>query len=338
MQKQIYKAVVIGAGEIGALLEQDVHRVKPASHAGAYSMNKKTVLSGIVDSDKKKLRVAGKIFPHIDLYSSAEECLHSVSPDIVSIATGAETHEAIASLCIQHQIPIVILEKPVSLSLESAMRIRAIAKKSRTIFILNHQRRFFALFSLLKKKLDEGKFGHIQQVTAYYNNGLFNNGTHIIDALRFLLSDEVDWVEGSLNKIGAPNIKGDVSVDGLVHFKRGTTVALQSFGSDYAIHELHLFGSKGACKVKRYGFEFEWMRLKPSDIFTGYKELVLEKKEVVKTSMLEGVVSHAVSLLKNSALKNVSTLDDGVRDMIVLDGLKRSAKQGGVRIPITYEK
>ena len=186
-----YRGLVIGAGAIGALLEAEPDRPKPATHAGALAEGLNTELVGIVDSDVEVLASAQKLFPQVPQYSNAEEALTIVKPDLVAIATPAGSHVALIRSCIAHGVKMIVCEKPIAPSLADAKEIESLLSGTDVVFVLNYQRRFFRFFGEVRTRIQSGELGAVQHVTCYYSNGLYNNGGHTADALEFLLSEPI---------------------------------------------------------------------------------------------------------------------------------------------------
>lgn len=329
-----YTAVVLGCGKVGATFEMDSGLIKPASHAAAFVANPRTELIALVDADSVALKRAGDYYK-VATYTDARACLEKLKPDIVVIATPPSTHEEYLLLALELNIPAVICEKPVSDSLESAERMRAQATETKSIIVVNHQRRFFPLFREAREKIRSGALGRIQQVTAYYSNGLLNNGGHTVDALNFLLDDTAVWAMGVENKLNTAAPFG-ANIDGLVGFSNGTVVALQSLDNDsYGAHDFQIFGTQGALVIRQYGFRFEWLLPKDGVTFAGVKELDWENATttVERRSQLQGTTAHVVECLDGKT-QSESTLEDGYRTMQVLDALVQSAAEGGKRVII----
>lgn len=329
-----YTAVVLGCGKVGATFEMDSGLVKPASHASALVANPRTELVALVDADQTALRRAGDYYK-VDTYTDARECLGKLKPDIVVIATPPSTHEEMFSIALEFKVLAVICEKPVSDSLESAERMIVQTKESKTIVVVNHQRRFFPLFREVRRKIASGELGRIQQINSYYSNGLFNNGTHTIDALQFLLDDTAVWAFGMENQLNKTAPFG-INIDGMLGFKKGAIATLQSLdNSEYGAHDFVIYGTKGAVTIRQYGFRFESLEVKDEVTFAGMKELDWGDARITteKRSQLEGTIVHLVECLDGKTTSQ-STLEDGYHTMKVLNALAKSASEEGKRIII----
>lgn len=322
----IYTAVVIGCGRIGATFEMDPHRPKPASHAASFQVNKRTKLVAVVDVDEKLAKKAGSYYG-VPFYTNVKECLEREMPDIIAIAAPPQMHEALVRLALAHEVRGIICEKPLAHTERSANAIRAMVQKAQITFMVNHQRRFFPIFKKLQKEIASGALGRIEQVTGYYNNGLYNNGTHTIDTLRFLLGSECSWVFGMTNNKNSLAPQDDCNVDGLVGFKSGTVASLQSIDvGAIGIHDFTLIGDRCEVSIKKYGYRVEYRSVRASPLFAGSQEIRTEAKvaEDVR-SMLSASTEHLVHCM-DGAEESGSTAEDGLQTMRVLNALIKSAR------------
>lgn len=329
-----YTAVVLGCGKVGATFEMDSGLIKPASHAAALVANPRTELIALVDADPAALKRAGDYYK-VATYTDARACLEKLKPDIVVIATPPATHEEVFLLALELNIPAIVCEKPVSDNLESAERMMARAKGTKSIIVVNHQRRFFPLFREARDKIRAGALGRIQQASVYYSNGLLNNGTHTIDTLQFLLDDIPAWAIGVENSLNTTAPFG-TNIDGMLGFKKGTIVTLQSLdNSGYGAHDFVMYGTTGGMTVRQYGFHLELLEVKDGVTFEGMKELDWEgaQKKIERRSQLQGTAAHVVECLDGKT-QSESTLEDGYRTMQALDALVQSAAEEGKRIII----
>ncbi len=330
---KVYKGVVIGCGKVGATFEMDSGLLKPASHAAALKANPRTELVGLVDPDDAQLKRATDYYGAKG-YKDAREAIVDLKPDIVTVSTPPGTHEEYVLLCIELGVPLIVCEKPVADTLEAAERMIAAAKGSKSVVLVNHQRRFFSLYKEARERIAAGEFGRIQQVSAYYSNGFFNNGTHAIDAIRFLLGDDAAWAIGVENPLNTTAPFG-TNIDALVGFTKGAVLALQSFdNAHFSPHEIRIMGEKGALLIPHHGFVFEYVPVREGVTFAGMKELDWDAADVKteRRSMLEGTIAHAVECLEGGAPQ--STLEDGYKTMQVLEAVSQSATKESTKIII----
>ena len=229
----MYKGIVIGCGNIGALLEADEKRAKPRTHASALLGNSRTSLAALVDVSAENLKKAQVFFPDTPAYTDLKKCLAEIRPNIAIVATDSASHASIIGQCAESGVPMIIGEKPLAHTMSDARNISAVLKKHGTAFVLNYQRRLFPLFREARKMIRRGSLGAIQQVTCYYSNGAHNNAGHTVDALMFLLGERIVAVHGVLNQRNATHPDNDPNIDGILITESGITITLQSFDQKY---------------------------------------------------------------------------------------------------------
>jgi predicted dehydrogenase len=84
---------------------------------------------------------------------------------------------------------------------------------------VDHQRRFDPFHQEVRRFIQEGGLGRVQQATFYYSAGIANTGSHLFDLLRFFFGDAA-WVQAVRSQNPSPN-PADPNIDGLVKFRSG---------------------------------------------------------------------------------------------------------------------
>ncbi len=333
----MYKGIVIGCGNIGALLEADRKRPKPRTHAGALAGNPKTSLAALVDLSGDNLKKAKAFFPNIPAYTGLKKCLAEIRPDIAVVATNSASHASIIEQCAEGGVPMIIGEKPIAHSMKEAQRIKSAIKKSGATFVLNYQRRLFPLFREARELIANGNLGNVQQVTCYYSNGAHNNAGHTIDALLFLLGERITAVHGVLNQRNPTHPDNDPNIDGFLITESGITVTLQSFDQKYfGIHEICIFGDTSAALLHEYGYALSVVPLKHSAV-TGLLQFSYadaENKHDVRSmtadALAEVIAAHEEKREPATGIKN------GMETLAVLEALSASALENGTRVIVEY--
>ena len=240
---------LFGAGRIGAI------------HAGNLFRNPSAELRYVVDVDTtaaKKLAGA-----HGAVATSAETALGDPSIGAVLIASSTDTH---ADLCIASSKAgkAIFCEKPIDLSLARVEHCIAAIRSEGVPMLVGFNRRFDPSFATLKRRLDQGEIGSVEQVIissrdpappplAYVkvSGGLFRDMMiHDFDMARWLLGEEPHTVFAAASSIIDADIgrAGDVdSAMVLMHTRSGRLCHINnsrraSYGYDQRI-EVH--GSKG---------------------------------------------------------------------------------------------
>ncbi|MFH1189214.1 MAG: Gfo/Idh/MocA family oxidoreductase [Candidatus Omnitrophota bacterium] len=340
IEKDKYIAAIIGIGRIGMLLESDPKRLKPATHFGMWSKDPRIELKAVCDSNPKNLEIAGSMLPSVRCYSSAEEMLRDVKPDIVSIATWKDTHYGMMKAALNHDVPAIVCEKPIAEKHEHAREIVDEARRKGTHLFINHRRRFDPLLYPLRDEMKNGSIGEIIQASCYYVYGLVTTGTHVIDTLRFFLRDiagEIVWVAGFPNKFEHFHPKGDPCIDAFIGFENGLKVSLQSLNiRDYDIFNFYFYGRKGAAIFKNIGRDIEIYRIVDSPEHQGFTELSAtpsEQRGGAPRNQFGFLADNVIDCLRGKASSR-STGEDSMKTLEVLVAIQKSAESGGKVVKI----
>lgn len=319
-----YKAAVIGCGNIGAKEENYSEKVRPGTHAGAFSMNKRTELAALVEVNKERWPELKKAFPAAEIFESAGEMFKKIKPDIVSIATPTDKHYEFVLLAAKNKCPAILCEKPLSYSLKEAEKMVKVCKESGSLLFTNHTRHFDPIIRKWSKKVKEGLLGEIYQGNVFYYNGFFNNGTHLIDLITMFLG-EVEEVLGMENKSTTSN-PNDPNLDGFIKFKSGALVSLQSLSKNYGFLGFRIFGGRGMLETLDLVYKFCFRKKIDNKNFKNFFELE-EKGEIEgePRGFMISVIAYIVDVLDKKA-EPTSTGEEGLAVLKILDAFKKSAK------------
>jgi len=331
MKKNKFKAAVIGVGNIGADEGKFSKEVSPGTHAGSYNINIDTELSAFVDVNKKNLKSACIFFPGVKSFSSIKEMMKKEKPDIVSISTPTKFHCENVLEVAKFGCKAIICEKPIAYLIKDAKKMISVCKDKKIKLFVNHQRHFDPLLQKWGIKIQKDKcLGELYQGHAYYYNGLYNNGTHLVDLLSMFVGKIVS-VEGIYNKKTSSN-KNDLNIDGFLFFKNGAIVSLHSLSKNYGYFSFSIFGEKGMIEVSNLGYQIKFVKKVKNKNYKGFYSLssnaLIEGKE---RSMFIGTIIHVVSCLLGK-VKPINTGEDGLYVLMVLDALNNSARFGGKKV------
>lgn len=157
------KVGVIGGGSISE------YHLKP------YFDNPNVEIVAICDSNERRLHALGKKYFVNNLYLKVSEFLANEEIDAISICTWNNSHAEIAIQALQ-QNKHVLLEKPLSLTLDEAYAVEAAVKESKKILQVGYVRRFATNVGVLKKFIDAGELGEIYYAKASCIRRLGNPG------------------------------------------------------------------------------------------------------------------------------------------------------------------
>ncbi|MCH5295939.1 MAG: Gfo/Idh/MocA family oxidoreductase [Treponema sp.] len=216
MQQKIYQAALIGCGRIGYSLGLDKKREQPASHTMALNENARIKLVAGCDTDAAALQKWQAANRRAVIYGDSANLYARHKPDIVVIAVNESSHMKEAVSAIVSRPRLVILEKPVALSMDEALRIKREAERNGVPVLVNHERRFALDYDMARSYIKrigtvQGIHARLSSSMAVYNSkeehtgaySLIHDGTHLVDAVLFFLEALNDGEVSSVREITA---------------------------------------------------------------------------------------------------------------------------------------
>ncbi|MEW6550100.1 MAG: Gfo/Idh/MocA family oxidoreductase [Spirochaetota bacterium] len=197
MKNNSIRIAIIGAGVWGR------------THAALYAEHRDAELVGVCDLDLSKAKKIGQEFGVDGIYTDYKAMLADLKPDAAAIITPDFAHGDIATYCAEHGVHMLI-EKPLATTEEDVRRILAASRKSGVRIMVDLHNRWSPPFAIAKKNLEDGALG--DPVSAYFrlndqkwvatdmlpwaakSSILWFLGSHTIDTLRWMFSDEVESV------------------------------------------------------------------------------------------------------------------------------------------------
>lgn len=172
----------------------------------------------------------------------------------MSVATYTPVHEEITVACAEAGIPVVYCEKPLASTVAQAETMVEACRRTGTLLVVNHNRRFHPNFRRLRDAVAEGAIGSLTSVTTRWPSGRLGNvGTHIIDAVLMLTGRTPVAVSGTLDLSHRPDCRGTQFDDpggwGVIRLEDGCMVTVDA--ADYATCPMviELSGTEGTARV-----------------------------------------------------------------------------------------
>ncbi len=240
-----YRAALIGCGRVGFMLERDALRPRPCTHAGGVTAHPDFELAAGCDIQPERIEDFGRTYGISGghLYRDAEELIDRESPDLLCIATWTQSHDEIVRKACRAGIPAVICEKPMAVTYARAKSMVAAARRSGTMLIINHSRRWSPEYRTIRRAVREKRYGelrHIQgcvltsfgrrplesddskrdrlkkqirepnwhaELAKSGGGPLLHDGTHLIDIVLYITGLQPAWVEGRIERSRAAPIE-----------------------------------------------------------------------------------------------------------------------------------
>jgi predicted dehydrogenase len=308
------RCAIIGLGRIGSSLEEDRLREKPASHAGAVAANRDCLLTAGCDLLAERREAFARRWGCRSLFTDARGLLERHSPEILILATPPETHLELALLAASARLPVLICEKPLAPSAGEARQIVESCRESGTALLVNHERRYSLDYRRARRRIAEGRFGELASLACRLHMGrgqaaadiLWRDGTHLLDALRFLTGGEIE-AAAAAGQAGSPGGMLQVLLRAA-----GLPAFLEVSGRlEPLVFELDLLFTRGRLRIGNGLYE-EWAS-GPSPHYEGFRSLRrLRTKPPRRTGYFAGLLADAVAVLREPGRRPVSSGEDGL--------------------------
>ena len=322
--------VIIGAGDIAK--RRHIPALLKSEHINFYGVYNRHPESTKAIADKHQVKA----------YASLDEVLSDSSVDAVLIATPPDTHEELAVKALKGG-KHVLLEKPMTLSVEEAERIDKAAKETGRKLALLHVQRFYPQHAKAKELLDAGAIGDLLTIRTVLGNkdpgvlthrqypgwqdALFNIGVHRADLIRWLVGSKVEGVYAHVSRILAENTPGDKRetndhAAAILQFENGVVGTL--IASKLSIHgedrSTTLIGTKGAIITFSEGHD---VVLKLSDGTVKYYDFeTAHAQEVLELTDLHE--RFALSILNDTDVD--VTGEDGIESIRIVEAFEKANK------------
>lgn len=248
-------------------------RISPNHIASALERKLNIVaICDIVSSRMDDTAIQFKLPDSVKKYTDYKEMIINEKPDLVAICTESGKHGQIALECLDLGCHLII-EKPITLSLEEVDKIIIKAKQKKLVVSVCHQNRFNKSIVKIREAVEANRFGKILHGAAhirwrrdenYYTQApwrgtweqdggaLMNQCIHNIDLLRWMMGDEIEEVFGMTDKLNHDFIEAEDLGLALIKFSNGSYGLIEGSTNIYPRNleeTLYIFGSQGTIKA-----------------------------------------------------------------------------------------
>jgi predicted dehydrogenase len=267
------RVLIVGCGNIAGVFDHGRPLTDyPFTHAGAYKRDERFVLAACVEPNEKRRSEFMTNWGVLKGFSSIEQVLKKNSLfDVISICSPTECHAHDLDMVLKLKPKMIFCEKPVTTSAAETKRLVEECAKLKIPLAVNYTRRWDAEILKLQADMQMGHWGRLRSVVGYYNKGILNNGSHMLDLLRLLVGPM------DVMKVGKPIhdfFSNDPTIPVSLEGPQGVPVNLVcGHAEDYAVFELQLVFSLGVLTMEEGGMFWRERRAVDSEIFTGYRKL-----------------------------------------------------------------
>lgn len=169
------RVLLVGAGSMG----YGAAGQAPATHLGAFLRHPRCGVVGVVDPSKVRREMVERE-TGLPVFSTLDEAA-ATAPEVISVATPDESHQAILESVATWHPRAVFCEKPLSTSSQGVERLVGLYESAGIPLAVNFTRRYLPEVQRLTAELREGRWGPPLAATVSYTRGLQHNGVHFLD-------------------------------------------------------------------------------------------------------------------------------------------------------------
>jgi predicted dehydrogenase len=311
---EIYRAAIVGLGQVGLLFDSDARRSGVWTHFTAYERLATDLdLVAACDPDKSRQALAKQRRTTLRCYDSLGELLNGEKVDIVSLCTPPELHAEQIAQC-AGRVQAVICEKPLSTDSQSARAALSACRSTGTLLVVNYYKRFDGLVPSAKASLDDGQIGIVKLVNAIFCGPLDAVGSHMVDLLRFFLGEL--RIEGhALRAADRYSIQ--------LRTERNILVHLHNVGPrEEFVFELDAIGNKGRIRLLNNCSDCEFFGYRDSDRYSSYRELYPAPLKTPKVAeRFLPFFLETVEVLRGERRTLTSDGENALRTQLLIDGI-----------------
>ena len=268
-----YKVLIIGCGNIAGGYDMcQPEEALPLSHAKAFMRHGGFEISACIDPNVQKREIFQKRWKVQHGFASLNELSQQLgSFDVISICSPTQFHSSDIQAALTLHPKLIFCEKPLTLSVAETSRAINDCSSQSVLLAINYSRRWSPQVIRLKRELKQGQWGSVRSISAIYNKGLLNNGSHMID-LFFNLFGPVLLTHVGMTVFD--HFQYDPSVEVCLKTLDGVPIQLNvGHAQDYALFEMHIVTERGVISMEDGGSRWRLRRAGPSKQFPGYSFL-----------------------------------------------------------------
>lgn len=308
---QNLKAAVIGVGYLGSF------------HAEKYARCTKADLVAVVDSREEAANTCAKKNKTLALTDYKK--LLDLGVQCASVATDTVNHFEIASWLLENNIDVLI-EKPITVTINEAKKLIAIAEENKRIIQVGHIERFNPSFRAMEKLLTSPWFFEVRRLSPFTGRGkdidvVLDLMIHDIDIIAHLVGKPLEKVDA----VGVPVITKNVDIaNARLTFQGGAvanvTASRVSFKSERSLRifqpDVYINLDYGNKKLKMYS--------KKNNFLSNYvPQITTEEYDIEDRDALNDQINSFVDCVINRERPIVSG-EDGLRALVLVEQIRNA--------------
>jgi predicted dehydrogenase len=268
-----FKVLIVGCGNMAGgydLLQPD--EALPLGHAKAFRQHGGFEVTTCIDPNYAQRQAFQNHWQIPQGFASWHELPDEVGAfDLISICSPTMVHAGDIQAALKLKPRMIFCEKPVTAYVAQTQQAVKHCADSQILLAVNHSRRWSPQVHQLKQQLEVGYWGAVRSVSAVYNKGMLNNGSHMLDLLLNLFGTlQITHVGQAVSDYS----EADPSVDACLKTAGGVPIQLNlAHAQDYALFEMQIITEKGTISMEDGGARWRFRTAVPSAQLPGYKFL-----------------------------------------------------------------
>jgi predicted dehydrogenase len=210
--QKVYKVVVVGMGKRG------MH------HASAFQKNPRFEVVGLSEVDPVRLAKAAADLGITRTSTDPAPLCAEVKPDIFCFCTPPSIRLPLIKAGIKSGAALIAYEKPIALSMNEAIEIRAAVQAAGVKTVVSHQHRYGVHYQKVKEIISSGALGRVHTVYGNAVGWMVHLITHLVDYMSWFNNyAAAQWVMGQAAGRGklADNHPSPDYIAGFIQYANG---------------------------------------------------------------------------------------------------------------------
>ncbi len=297
------KCGVIGVGYLGRFHAQKLKKIEDAD------------LLSVCDRDINVAKAVA-LELNVEAYDDYHELLKHV--DAISIAATTKSHYEIAKHCLEAGVHVLV-EKPITESVEQAKELIALAKKNNLKLQVGHLERFNSVRMALNDYLDRPRFIESQRIAPFKPRGtdvnvILDLMIHDIDILQSIVDAPIKHIDAQ----GTPILSDGIDIaNARIHFENGcvanVTASRVSFKSE---RKTRIFQPNSYISIDYQNKKLAVFEKGEGEMFPGIPEILRHESSFENSDALYEELKSFVDCIKNDTIP-VVTGEDGCNALAI---------------------
>ncbi|WP_421782407.1 Gfo/Idh/MocA family oxidoreductase [Kiloniella litopenaei] len=335
------RTLITGFGAIADSLGEDPHMLRlhgEPCHALALQKTPRFSWDCVVDSDPHALERAQGVYAIPHCHSSLDNVPDKESYEAAVLTSPAHTRQSLLDTF--PNLKAIMLEKPLGPDLDLAGHFLDQCESRNIQVQVNFWRRGVKDYLALAQGSElEKRIGTFQTGFALYGNGLFNNGSHLVDFIQFLLGPiQAVQALSEAERLEHSPIPGDYRLSLALTLASGAVITLQPLDFEhYREVSLDLWGTRGRISFAQECFNSYFFPVSENRTLDNAYEIAWDQMTTLPFSTLGALTS-----LYDNLYQSVTDPDAGLLSPAsaalskekLLNQALLSARKGGTIIAV----